>query len=204
MKTRVLKIVGAVVGGLLVLVATAVGALATQSRTVDGHSMEPTLRNGTRFLVAPGSGQEVHRFDVVVFTESARNTTIVKRVIGMPGDRVEIRSAPDDGYQVLLQEGGSGPWQRVRVPAWSGQDAFGGACCRDDGSGAVEPRAQTVPAGRFFYLGDNPDGSADSRKFGWGEVAKVIGRVSAHTWPPTLSWGIGGEPTLEAIPAPVS
>ncbi|NUR25013.1 MAG: signal peptidase I [Catenulispora sp.] len=201
---RVLKIAGAVAAGLVVVLATAVGALATQSRTVDGHSMEPTLRNGTRFLVAPGSGGEVRRFDVVVFTESARNTTIVKRVIGTPGDKVEIRSAPDDGYQVLLQQGGSGPWYRVRVPAWSGQATFGGVCCKDDGSGSVEARAQTVPAGKFFYLGDNPDGSADSRKFGWGEITKVIGRVSAHTWPLTLSWGIGGQPTLEATTAPAS
>ncbi|NUP50535.1 MAG: signal peptidase I [Catenulispora sp.] len=201
---RVLKIAGAAVGGLLVLLATAVGALATQSRTVDGHSMEPTLRNGTRFLVTPGSGGEVHRFDVVVFTESARGTTIVKRVIGMPGDKVEIRSTPEDGYQVLLQQGGSGSWYRVRVPAWSGQDTFGGRCCEDDGSGSVESRIQTVPAGRFFYLGDNPDGSADSRKFGWGEVTKVIGRVSAHTWPLTLSWGIGGSPSLSPVEAPTS
>jgi signal peptidase I len=198
---RVLRIVGAVVGVLVVLAVTAVGALATQSRTVDGHSMEPTLRDGSRFLVAPGSADQVHRFDVVVFNESVRDTTIVKRVIGLPGDKVEIRSAPDDAYQVFLQEGGSGPWYRVRVAAWAGQDAYGGTCCRTDGSGSTVAQIQTVPAGRFFYLGDNPDGSADSRKFGWGEVSKVIGRVSAHTWPPSLKWGIGGRPTLtEADP----
>ncbi|MEZ0112232.1 signal peptidase I [Catenulispora sp. EB89] len=200
---RALRIAGAVVGVLVVLLVTAVGALATQSRTVDGHSMEPTLRNGSRFLVTPGSADQVHRFDVVVFNESVRNTTIVKRVIGVPGDKVEIRSSTDDAYQVLLQEAGSGPWYRVRVPAWAGQDAFGGTCCKADGSGSTVAQVQTVPAGHFFYLGDNPDGSADSRKFGWGEVPKVIGRVSMHTWPLSLSWGIGGRPTLTETTAPM-
>lgn len=201
---RVVKIAGIVVGVLVVVLVTAIGALATQSRTVDGHSMEPTLRDGSRFLVAPGSADQVQRFDVVVFNESVRNTTIVKRVIGLSGDKVEIRSTPSDAYQVLLQKGGSGPWYRVSVAAWKGQDAAGGTCCKADGSGSTVAQVQTVPAGRFFYLGDNPDGSADSRKFGWGEVAKVIGRVCAHTWPVTLNWGIGDHPTLTETAAPVS
>jgi len=64
---------------------------------------------------------------VVILDE--RGATIVKRVIAVAGDRIEIAGTPQDPYQVLLQKGGVGPWYRVVVPAWTGQVHGTSACC---------------------------------------------------------------------------
>jgi signal peptidase I len=55
---------------------------------------------------------------------------------------------------------------------------------------------QTVPAGRFFFLGDNPDGSDDSRTFGWGDLRTVSGRVALRVWPLGALGGLPAGPTL--------
>jgi hypothetical protein len=44
--------------------------------------------------------------------------------------------------------------------------------------------------------------SADSRKYGWGDVAAITGRMGLRTWPPAAPRGIGGGPTLEPVPTP--
>jgi signal peptidase I len=197
----VLKVAGislAVLGGVLLV---AVFALVALSRPVEGHSMEPTLHNGDRLFVTPGTGGQVHRFDVVLLNE--RDNTIVKRVIGLPGDRVAIEATSTDPYVVLLQEGGAGPWYQVREPAWAGRVQTLSYCCGPDGTISPKPEAQTVPAGKFFYLGDNPDVSEDARKFGWGTVSDVAGRVGLRTWPLGAAKGIGDAPTLVAAAGPV-
>ena len=42
---------------------------------------------------------------------------------------------------------------------------------------------RTVPPGSFFYLGDDPDGSYDSRAYGWGRIDLVTARVWLRLWP---------------------
>ena len=192
-------ITGGVLAGLLVVTVFALTAL---SRPVEGHSMEPTLHNGDRVIVTPNSGDKVARFDVVELKE--KGSTIVKRVIGVPGDRVEITSSPTDPYVVLLQEGGTGPWYRVQEPAWIGRMHTLSFCCSPDGTTAPRPTIQTVPAGSFFFLGDNPDVSEDARKFGWGSVSDVQGRVGLRVWPVGAAQGIGDIPTLAPVATPES
>ncbi|MFF7779955.1 signal peptidase I [Streptomyces tanashiensis] len=190
------RAVGAVLGTgtvLCLLAGVAVTALAVR---VDGTSMAPTLHQGDRVLVAPGSAGRARRFDVVLLRATGRDALLVKRVIALPGDRVAIVSTPDAPFQVLLQEGGEGPVRRVVAPQWAAQAHRTGACCGPDGTRSARPELRTVPEGAFFYLGDNPDLSDDSRAYGWGALDRVEGRVGVRAFPASASPGVGNRPVL--------
>ncbi|MEX0173113.1 signal peptidase I [Streptomyces sp. LMG1-1-1.1] len=188
------------VGVLLSLVAgVAVTALGVR---VEGTSMAPTLQQGDRILVAPGSAGEARRFDVVLLRATGRDALLVKRVIGLPGDRVAVVSTPEEPFQVLLQEGGRGPVYRVVAPQWTAQARRTGACCAPDGKRSARPGMRTVPEGAFFYLGDNPDLSDDSRRYGWGDIGRVEGRVGLRAFPVTSARDVGNRPVLEAYGGP--
>ncbi|ALO06941.1 Signal peptidase I [Streptomyces venezuelae] len=188
---------GAVLGTGVLLCLLATLAVTSLSVRVDGTSMTPTLQEGDRVLVAPGSAGEARRFDVVLLRATGRDALLVKRVIGLPGDRVAIASTPERPFEVLLQERGRGPVHRVAAPQWTTQAHRTGACCAPDGTRSARPELRTVPEGAFFYLGDNPDLSDDSRAYGWGELGRVEGRVGLRAFPVSASPGLGNRPVLE-------
>ncbi|MER5203202.1 signal peptidase I [Streptomyces sp. NPDC002825] len=193
---------GAVLGtGVLLCLLAGVAVTALGVR-VDGTSMTPTLHQGDRILVAPGSAGRADRFDVVLLRATGKDTLLVKRVIALPGDRVAIASTPDEPFQVLLQEGGRGPVRRVVAPQWAAQAHRTGACCGPDGTRSARPELRTVPEGAFFYLGDNPDLSDDSRAYGWGALDRVEGRVGVRAFPVSASPDIGNRPVLEEYRGP--
>ncbi|APE20342.1 MULTISPECIES: signal peptidase I [Streptomyces] len=193
---------GAVAGTAVVLCLVAAVAVTTLGVRVDGTSMAPTLRAGDRVLVAPGSAGRARRFDVVLLRVEGKDALLVKRVIGLPGDRVAIVSTPEEPFQVLLQERGRGPVRRVVAPTWAAQARRTGACCGPEGNRSGRAELRTVPEGSFFYLGDNPDLSDDSRAYGWGEIARIEGRVGARAFPLSAPWGIGNRPALEGYQGP--
>ncbi|WP_340559693.1 signal peptidase I [Streptomyces sp. GSL17-111] len=178
---------------------TAVGVTALSVR-VEGASMAPTLHDGERLLAAPGSADDVRRFDLVLMHRPRTDVLIVKRVIALPGDRVGIVSTPQDPFEVLLRTAGDDRLHRVASDAWSDRAGRTGNCCRADGTRSAAPRMRTVPPGRFFFLGDNPDVSDDSRVYGWGRLEDVAGRVGARVWPPSAPHGIGNRPHLTEVP----
>jgi signal peptidase I len=184
---KVLRVGVAVLGAALVL-AIAIG-LATSKR-VSGASMRPTLRSGDRVLVdtsayhktAPG------RFDVVALHAPGVPGLAFRRVVGLPGDRVQIRAI--DGQQhVLIQSGSSGPWYMAVAGR---QLDWGGPCCGTDGT-ATGSAAVIVPAQEYFVLGDNPAASRDSRAFGFVARSRIVGRVLLRVSPPG---SVGGRPRL--------
>ncbi|WP_405852324.1 signal peptidase I [Streptomyces sp. NBC_00090] len=191
---------GAVLGAGVLLCLLAAVAVTSLGVRVDGTSMSPTLREGDRVLVAPGSAGEVSRFDVVLLRATGRDALLVKRVIGLPGDRVAIVSTPERPFEVLLQERGQGPVRRVVASQWVAQARRTGACCAPDGTRSARPELRTVPEGAFFYLGDNPDLSDDSRAYGWGDLGRVEGRVGLRAFPVSASPGLGNRPVLEEHP----
>jgi signal peptidase I len=166
--------------------------LVVQAFSIPSGSMEPTLALGDRVLVQKlVYGPE--RGDVIVFSdpkgrpgpdrgivggffhwlsgalgvERPEHEDFIKRVIGLPGENVELR----DGR--LFIEG-------ARVP----EPYLGGPPDTRD-YGPVE-----VPDDALFVLGDNRTNSNDSR-FGLGFIAldKVIGRAFAIVWPPSrVGW----------------
>ncbi len=125
--------------------------------------------------------REPRRGDVVVF-RSPEDPTIdlVKRLIGLPGDRIEVRQ------KILFVNG-----RRVHDEAFAihrdahlgrARDTFNYQLYRRDNFGPV-----AVPAGQFLFLGDNRDFSYDSRY--WGTVPRpfIKGRASL------IYWSYGGE-----------
>lgn len=173
----------ALVGGPpLALVALVLLVLMTFSVTVVGSSMEPTLRVGDRLFVnALNGGGDVSRFDIVQARLGPGQPQSVKRVIGLPGDRVRIRYV--DGHPVVeVQPVGEAGWHEVENPAWTAS-VQERPCCDDRGRGASEPSAVTVPDGTVWLLGDNLDASDDSRTYGFVPVEDVGATLNLRVRP---------------------
>lgn len=133
-----------------------------QVSVVKGHSMEPCLHDGDRLVVDRVSYNwgDVTRGDVVVL-RYPKNPAVdfVKRVVAVPGDRIEMHGG------TLCVNGD---------PA----DDYG---CIHDGQD-LEP--QVVPPAHFFVLGDNRPISCDSREFGLVPHSLLKGKVRVRFWPP--------------------
>ncbi len=145
---------------------------------VDGDSMIPTLVSGERVIVNRlsykfGSPQ---RGDIIVF-HYPRNPAeeYIKRVIGLPGDEVEVRNGEVYVNGQQLDES----YLKVRtnyVGTWR------------------------VPAGQLFVLGDNRNNSSDSHEWGTVPMSYVVGKAILVYWPPT-DWEVINHATI-AIAAP--
>jgi signal peptidase I len=181
--------IAAVAVGWVALIAfllamTVVVAALFGSFTVKGHSMEPTLFSGDRILLDPLHNDAIDRFDLVQGVEPGPErfgggAQVVKRVIGLPGDRVAI--AGGEAPVVYVIPAGSDDVLRVVNPAWSTRvgDRVG-MCC--DQEGTYDDNASsgvwvTVPKDALWVLGDNWGGSTDSRAFGFLPVADVSGKA---------------------------
>jgi signal peptidase I len=160
-----------VVTGLLFL---GIQTFVAQPFQVKQHSMERTLESGQYVLVdkltplwAPYG-----RGDIIVFRppEAAGDTVpLIKRVIGLPGDTVEVRdglvfvngTALDEGYLYRGEDGQTEPTD----PSFGGTTAW------------------QVPPGQLLVMGDHRQDSSDSRVFGPIAVADVVGRAWLRYWP---------------------
>ena len=129
---------------------------------------------------------EPRRGDVVTFSSPADGTRLIKRIVGLPGDRVEVR----DGQLILNGHAQAQTGTRRRgealalgwvVDALRSTEDLGGRPHAVQALPALNPRrdfdAITVPAGHYFMLGDNRDLSADSRVIGSVPREKLIGRA---------------------------
>jgi signal peptidase I len=143
----------------------AIHLFVIQVSIVRGNSMEPALHDGDRLVVdrVTYSLGEVHRGDVVVL-RYPRNPAIdfVKRVVGLPGDRIAMQNG------VLLVNGDVA-------------EDFGRIRDRQDIA------EHEVPADHFFVLGDNRPISCDSREFGLVPHNLLRGRVRMRFWPPATA-----------------
>ena len=179
--------------GLVAALLIAVGVGFAASKRVSGSGMRPTLHGGNRVLIDTSAyhGRNPGRFDVAGLHAPGIHGVTILRVIGLPGDRVQIRSVGGQP-QVLLQPAGRGAWQIVTAHRHIDWGASPKVCCGPNGAAAAGS-AQTVPAGKYFVLGDNPTASDDSRKFGFVDRSEFTGRVSFRVWPPG---SVGGRPKL--------
>jgi signal peptidase I len=186
-------------GLLVILVAmSAFRSAVADWNDVPTGSMKPTILEGDRIVVnrlaydlkVPFTRWRVARWaepqhgDVVVLCSPADGTRLVKRVVGLPGDLVELRD------NRLLLNGQPARFELVaRVGAGDGEPARLVARERLD---ALDHRIQIVPespaprsfrplrvpAGSYFVMGDNRDQSADSRYFGFVGRDDILGRVT--------------------------
>jgi signal peptidase I len=164
-----------------------------QPYQVQQQSMEHTLEPNQYVLVDKLTPRwdTYKRGDVIVFnppaTWTADKTPFIKRVIGLPGDTVEVRN---DG--------------RVYVNGTALDEPY---TFKND-AGVNEPTTVTgdlskwvIPAGQLFVMGDHRKASADSRVFGPINESDVIGRAFLRYWPlPTI--GILQTPSYSGIAAP--
>lgn len=135
-----------------------------QAFRVEGTSMEPLLGDGERIIV----NKFVYRFrsitrgDVVVFWYPPDPAvSFVKRVVALPGDRVELRAGRLVVNEVELAE-------RYLPESFRSQDTM--------------PPSE-VPRGYYFVLGDHRRRSSDSRNWGLVPERYIYGRAAFRFWP---------------------
>jgi len=196
MKKKVLNEIRVFLAMLLV-VSSLRSALADWNDVPTG-SMKPTIEEGDRVVVnklaydlkIPFTTVQLfkwgdpHRGDIVVLFSPVDGTRLVKRVVGVPGDRIEMRDnqlfvngraakwkeigSQDDteqGSSLLVEENLAGLTHEVMfTPQIPAVRSFG---------------PLTVPTGRYFVMGDNRDNSNDSRFIGLIDRRRIVGKATA-------------------------
>lgn len=131
---------------------------------VKGPSMEPTLYEGQILIVSKLNYRlgAPKRGDIVVLNDNLEHKDLIKRVIGLPGENVDIK----DGFVYingeLLEE------DYISVPTY--ENGF---------------EASEVPENKYFVLGDNRPESRDSRSssLGFVERENIMGKAVFRLWP---------------------
>ncbi len=188
---------------IILFVTTALRSALADWNDVPTGSMKPTILEGDRVWVNKlaydlkvpfttwhvAEWSEPQRGEVVVFFSPANGQRLVKRVVGLPGDTVELREnrlylngravdyAALDADTVKAIPAGQQPLHEfaseqlpdrkhpvMTTPALPARRDFA---------------AMTIPAGRYFMMGDNRDNSLDSRYFGTVPRDQIVGRSSA-------------------------
>lgn len=140
---------------------------------VSGRSMEPNFDNGDYLLVDQLSYyfRTPHRGEVVVFRyPKDESTFFIKRIIGLPGDKVTIR----DGRVILTNS--EFPDGKVLEEEYLPPDIQ--TATRPEG-----PMEFTVEEGGYLVLGDNRSQSFDSRDWGPLKENEIVGLVRLRLWP---------------------
>jgi signal peptidase I len=142
---------------------------------VDGESMLPTLHNQDRMIVNKLSYKigEPRRFDIVVF-HAEEGKDYIKRVIGLPGDRIEYKN------DTLYVNGKA--YKEPYLDEYKKQ-VIDGPLTEPFTLEDIPGGQKTVPKGHLFVMGDNRRFSKDSRHIGFIPMEKVVGKTSIVYWP---------------------
>ncbi|MBP3718777.1 MAG: signal peptidase I [Eubacterium sp.] len=147
--------------GIIIIICYCIITFVGQRTTVHGHSMENTLQDGDNLWIDKLSYQfgDPKRFDIVVFPYQGQDVYYIKRVIGLPGEKVQI--TPDGN--ILIND-------EVLM------ESYGREIIADSGT-ASEPRV--LGEDEYFVLGDNRNDSRDSRWADVGDINKkdIIGKA---------------------------
>jgi signal peptidase I len=188
---------------IMLLVMFAFRSAIADWNDVPTGSMEPTIMVGDRVLVnklaydlkVPFTTWHVAQWDnplrgdIVVFFSPADGKRLVKRVVGLPGDRIELvnnalivngtpikyESLPQKTinelpagerprHEFATEDLAAHPHPVMATPGLPAPSTFGPI---------------VVPAGKYFMMGDNRDNSFDSRFYGCVERRQIVGRASA-------------------------
>ncbi len=175
----------AVTVGLAIALYFVIQTFIVQTYRVEGQSMDRTLHDGQHLLIDKLTPRfdSYSRGDIVVLhppDQAEASTPYIKRVIGVPGDHVEIRAGGVWINGVRLDE----PY----VPD--------GAATRSE-----DPAFDTVDLGpdEVWVMGDNRLHSVDSRTFGPVRISEIIGRAWLRFWP-LDNIGILQTPTYPDLP----
>jgi signal peptidase I len=141
---------------------------------VDGISMMPTLEDGDRMIVNKIGYTigEPDRFDIVVF-HAPEQKDYIKRIIGLPGDKVEYR---DD----ILYINGE-PLEEPYLNQY--KEEVADSPFTEDFTLEGKLNSEVVPKDHVFVLGDNRRKSKDSRHIGVVPIDEIIGSTKIVLWP---------------------
>jgi signal peptidase I len=209
------------IGGA-VLLAIFIRIVLFEAFEIEGPSMEPTLLNGDRVVVAkfsyglflPFTTEAVttwgtpKRGDVVIVrSPQDDNIDIVKRVIALPGDTVEIHDDEILVNGVALRTRDLGPCNEIE-PHLRGAmsdcheetvDGEPHRISRDPTSPPSNHPEMVVPDDYLYILGDHRDRSNDSRFFGPIPVTRVKGRALAIYWSSDADVGVRWDRLFDGI-----
>ena len=135
-------------------------------------SMHPTFMEGDRIFVDKLSYRfhEPERGDIIVFKYPLdKSKDFVKRLVGLPGDKIEIR----DGKLIING-------RLIDDPPFSEHYYYN----RDDWDFGKHGQIIAVPEGNFFAMGDNSAQSSDSRNWGFVPRKNMVGKAFLIWWPP--------------------
>ncbi|MBC6418426.1 MAG: signal peptidase I [Prochloron sp. SP5CPC1] len=154
--------------GTAIILSFGIRTFVAEARYIPSASMIPTLEINDRLIIEKISYrfQEPQRGDVVVFKPTARlieqnykGAAFIKRIIGLPGDKIEVK-----GGRVYVDDR---PLQEKYI--------------------AEEPQYDygpvTVPEDSYLVLGDNRNNSYDSHSWGFVPRQKLIGKAFVRFWP---------------------
>ena len=145
-----------------ILIALFINVYIAEAAEIEaGPSMQPNLYAGYRVMTEKISYylHEPQRGDIIVVERPKNEGNLIKRVMGLPGETVEVR----DGHTYIDGELIDEPWVRF----FGGRDAT----------------PTPIPKDHIFILGDNRPVSRDSRDIGPVPIASVIGRAWFVYWP---------------------
>ena len=164
------RLLGNVIGGgmavMTCVLALIVRPMVLETDVVTSDSMTPTLQVGDHVFSDKLSytHREPQYEEIVTFTfpsqeAGAQDDVLIKRVIGLPGDAIEVRDGSLYRNDHRISE------TYIREPM------------------TYDLRKQTVPGGKLLVLGDNRNESDDSHIWGFLDRGRLIGRVTIRFWP---------------------
>ncbi|MDB5181498.1 MAG: signal peptidase [Candidatus Saccharibacteria bacterium] len=182
---EIISTIGVLIAALLV--AFGLIAWVFQSYEVDGPSMEATLHNKDRLIVwkvprtiarVTGNPYIPNRGDIVIFVESGLSNfgssdtkQLIKRVVGLPGERVVVRSGVITVYNDQHPEG------------FNPDKTMPHAKNIIEETSDLRDSDATLGDDQLFVCGDNRGNSYDSRTFGPIEANQVVGKLSLRLLP---------------------
>ncbi len=156
-------VIGELFGTILpaLFIAVLIHLFLAQSTRVEGYSMEPTLHGRQRVIIEKISYRfhPPRRDDIVVIRKDGFPEMLIKRVIALPGEKVEVRDGKVWINDTPLEEQLLAAQMRGRYPP------------------------TIVPEGMVSLMGDNRNNSNDSRSFGPVSLDNIVGRAWLRYWP---------------------
>lgn len=150
---------------IIAVIAIIIFVYIVSFQQVLGPSMEPNYNEGEIYLLNKFKYKifDVKRFDVIVL-KSKKSKLMIKRIIGLPGDKIEYKNNKlyINDKEVVEEFKKTGNTTDYNI------EKLG---------------SNTVPENSYFVLGDNRENSEDSRVFGFITKDEIVGKVEFRLWP---------------------